>query len=370
MRDRMNPRERVLAAIEHREPDRVPLDFLATDELMASTEAYLGLGTTNDPCFPHWLAPHEPLLQRFQIDVRFVAPRYIGPELETFEDGSFMDVWGFRRAVTDYGLGKYYEFLDPRLAGARTVEEVDAYPWPDPDWWDYSVIKLQCEAYDRYAIIAGDDGTVDFINRSSFHRGYQQVMLDLANGDPVIFRIFDHLSDFFYEHDRRILDAGGGRIDILHVGDDYGTQRDTVISPRMYRTLFQPRWRRHIAQARSYGCKVFHHSCGSSRRLLPDLIDTGIDVLTTVQPYAGGMDPRELKRLFGDRLAFDGTVDVQHDLPGRSPEYVRQIVRERIDVMAPGGGFILAPTHAAQPDVDPASFVALYDEALEYGWYQ
>src|SRR5512137_904311 len=107
-------------------------------------------------------------------------------------------------------------------------------------------------------------------------------MLDLANGDPVIFRIFDHLSDFFYEHDRRILDAGGGRIDILHVGDDYGTQRDTVISPRMYRTLFQPRWKRHIDQARAYGCKVFHHSCGSSRRLLPDLIKTGIDVLTTV----------------------------------------------------------------------------------------
>jgi uroporphyrinogen decarboxylase len=82
------------------------------------------------------------------------------------------------------------------------------------------------------------------------------------------------------------------------------------------------------------------------------------------------MNLRDLKRLSGDRLAFDGTADVQHDLPDRTPEYVRQIVRERIAVMAPGGGFILAPTHAAQPDVDPASFVALYDEALEHGWYE
>ena len=97
MKGLMTPRARVLAAIEHREPDRVPLDFLATAELMQSTEAYLGLEARSDPCFPHWLAPHEALLQRLQIDVRFVAPRYIGPELPTFEEGSFMDVWGFRR---------------------------------------------------------------------------------------------------------------------------------------------------------------------------------------------------------------------------------------------------------------------------------
>jgi uroporphyrinogen decarboxylase len=368
-KERMTPRERVMMAINHCEPDRVPLDFYAVPEELEALEKHLGLTPQPDPNFPHYMAAHEALLEYFHTDVRFVAPRYIGPELPKFEDGSFMDVWGFRRTVTNYGLGTYYEFLDPRLANATTVAEVDAYPWPDPDWWDYSVIRLQCERYDRYAIIAGDDGNVDFINRASFLRGYEQVMLDIATRNEVLFRIWDHLSDFFYEFDRRILEAGGGRIDIMHFGDDYGTQRDTVISPQIYRELLQPRWRRHIEQARAYGCKVMHHSCGSTRRLMPDLIATGIDVLVTVQPYAGGMDLREIKRLYGDRLAFHGTLDIQQDLRINPPEKVREIVRERIEVMAPGGGFILAPTHIVQPDVPVENVLAAYEAALEYGWY-
>lgn len=369
MNERMTSRERVMTAINHREPDRVPLDFYAVPEEIAAVEELLGLQAQADHDFPHPRAAHEQLLQYFHIDVRFVAPRYIGPELEKFDDGSFMDVWGYRRTITDYGSGTYYEFLDPRLADAKTIQEVDAYPWPNPDWWDYSVIALQCERYDRYAIIAGDDGNVDFINRSSFLRGYEQVMLDLGNRDPIVFRIFEHLSDFFYEYDRRILEAGRGRIDILHFGDDYGTQRDTVISPRVYREIFQPRWKRHIEQARAFGCKVMHHSCGSTRRIMPDLINTGIDVLTTIQPYAAGMELREIKQLYGDRLTFYGTIDIQQDLPNQTPTQVREMVRQRIEVMAPGGGFILAPTHATQPDVPPENLVAVYRAALDYGWY-
>ena len=370
MKETMTPRERVMTAISHREPDRVPLDFLGTNELVTAVEDYLGLEPDSpDERFPAFLAPHEELLTAFHIDVRFVAPRYVGPELEVFEDGSFMDPWGFRRAKTDYGMGVYYEFLDPRLASATSVEEVDAYPWPDPDWWDYSVIRLQCERYDRYAIIAGDDGNVDFINRSSFHRGYENVMLDIATQNPVLFAIWQHLSDFFYEYDRRILMAGGGRIDIMHFGDDYGTQKDTVISPGMFRQLFQPRWRRHFEQARSFGCKIMFHSCGSTRRLMPDLIETGVDMLTTVLPYAGGMDLAEIKHLYGDRLAFDGTISIQQDLLYHTADEVRQIVRDRIDVMAPGGGFVLAPTHATQPDTPPENIVAMFEEALSYGWY-
>lgn len=369
MQERMTSRERVMAAVNHQEPDRVPLDFYAVAEELAAIEQHLGLTAQPDPDFPHYMAAHEALLEHLHTDVRFVAPRYIGPQLETFPDGSFMDVWGFRRKVTDYGMGTYYEFLDPRLADAQTVAEVDAYPWPDPDWWDYSVIRRQCERYDRYAIIAGDDGNVDFINRSSFHRGYEQVMLDLATRSEVLFRIWDHLSDFFYEFNRRVLEAGGGRIDLMHFGDDYGSQRDTVISPQVYRELFQPRWRRHIEQARRFGCKVMHHSCGSTRRLLPDLIATGVDVLVTVQPYAGSMDLREIKRDYGDRLAFHGTLDIQQDLRVGTPDEVRAIVRERIEVMAPGGGFVLAPTHATQPDVPVENVLAAFEEALEYGWY-
>jgi uroporphyrinogen decarboxylase len=363
-------RQRVLRAIEHNEADRIPLDFYAVPEELAAVEAYLGIQPDDpDPNFPHYMAPHEKLLDYFHCDIRFVQPKYVGPELETFEDGSFMDVWGFRREPTDYGMGTYYEFLDPRLADAKTVAEVDDYPWPDPDWWDYETIKGQCERYDRYFIIAGDDGNVDFINRSSFHYGYENVMLGLATQDPVLMRIFDHLSDFFYEYDRRMLDAGGGRIDAMHFGDDYGTQRDTVISPRLYRKMFQPRWRRHIEQARSYNTKVFHHSCGSTRRLMPDLIETGIDVLVTVQPHAGGMQPAEIKREFGDRLTFHGTIDIQQDLPRMNVDQVREMVRDRIQVLAPGGGFILAPTHIIQPDVAPQNVVAVYETALEYGWY-
>jgi uroporphyrinogen decarboxylase len=367
----MTPKERVLTALSHREPDRVPMDFLGTPETIAKLGEHFGIAPDDGAYDP--LAgreSHLSLLEKLSCDLRSVWPKYVGPEPERFEDGSYRDIWGYIRAPTRYETGVYYEYTHHPLAEATTVEEVDAYPWPNPDWFDYSAISEQCKQFAQYAIVAGSMGNLDFINRSAALRGVEQVLIDIGLKEPVIYRIFDHLSDFFLEYNRRMLEAAQGRIDIFWHGDDYGTQRGASISPRTFRQVFQPRWKRHLEQDRKYGVKhVMLHSCGSTRELIPDLIATGFDVLETVQPEAAGMAPTELKSLFGDRLSFHGTVSVQQDLPFHTAEEVRHIVRERIRVLAPGGGFVLAPTHRIQADTPVENILAVYETGLEHGHY-
>ena len=186
---------------------------------------------------------------------------------------------------------------------------------------------------------------------------------------PVILAIFDHLSDFFFEYTKRLLEAGKGRIDIAWYGDDYGCQTGLTISPQTYKKLLKPRWKRHIELAHSFGAVVMLHSCGSTRKLIPDLIETGFDILDTVQPEAADMNPAELKRKFGDRLSFHGMISVQQVLPHGTTEDVRREVKERMEVMKPGGGYIMAPTHCIQPDTPVENILAMYEAGLEFGRY-
>ena len=157
-----------------------------------------------------------------------------------------------------------------------------------------------------------------------------------------------------------------GKIDGVFVGDDFGTQQGLLISPEMWRKYVKTRYKKLISVIKSYGLKYCHHSCGGIRPIIPDLIEIGIDVLHPIQPLAAGMNNKELSREFGKELTFYGGIDEQRTLPNGSPEDVKREVRERINTLGKYGGYIVAPSHAFQPDTPMENVIAVYEEVLGY----
>jgi len=347
----MNSRERVMTALGHAEPDRVPVHYYATRELEEKLKARLGVAT------------HDELLGRLGVDLRYISPPYRGRQPRTWDDGRREDIWGTVYRPVQYETGAYDEADFLPYADVATVDDVLAGPGPDPDDFDYSVVPELCRQREGFAIVAGNPGVPDMINGAGRMRGVERVVMDIGLEDTVGLAVMDRRVRFYLAHMERILEAGKGRIDILALGDDYGTQRGLLMSPGAWRKLFKPVLKRFIDLGHAYGCKTMLHCCGSSRAVFDDFLELGLDVLDTVQPEAAGMDPAELKATYGDRISFCGTLSVQHTLPHGTREDVVAEVRHRIDVVARGGGLILAPAHAMQPDTPVDNALAIYETA-------
>jgi uroporphyrinogen decarboxylase len=347
----MNSRERVLAALEHVDPDRVPVNYYATGELEEKIKDRLHVAT------------HDELLCRLGVDLRYCRPPFTGRELRTWPDGRFEDLWGTVYRPVCYQTGTYDEADVMPYADVRTAEEVLAGPGPGVDDFDYSAVPEFCKQFDGYALVAGNAGVPDMINGAGRMRGVERVVMDIGGEDPVGLAVMEKRARFCLAHMERVLEAGRGRIDILALGDDYGTQRSLLMSPASWRKIFKPWLKRFIDLGHAHDCRVMLHCCGSSRMIFDDFIELGLDVLETVQPEAEGMDPEELKQLYGDRISFCGTVSVQHTLPRGTREDVAAEVRHRIEVVGKGGGLILAPAHAMQPDTPVENALTIYRTA-------
>ncbi|RKY61161.1 MAG: hypothetical protein DRP95_03215, partial [Candidatus Latescibacterota bacterium] len=182
--------------------------------------------------------------------------------------------------------------------------------------------------------------------------------------------IFSHIRNFYMTYEERILEAADGELDLLLTGDDFGSQNGPLVSPAMWEEFLGEGFRQYIALAHSYGVKVMHHTCGSVWPLIPLMLERGLDVLQSLQPEASDMDPWALKAEFGERLSFQGGISVQRTLPFGTPEEVRREVRNRIEALAPGGGYILGTAHNIQADVPMENFKALMEAYREYGMYK
>jgi len=359
----MTSRQRVMTALDHREPDRVPVDFWASRETIAALLQRLGLASKED------------LLREFAVDLRVVeGPSFQGQEMARRPDGAVTDLWGVpRKAVTvgaDDFEATYQEVTDPPLAGATSAADIRAYPhWPSPDWWDYSGLAAQCRAHPGYAVVnAGDrkDRTAQ-LKPAMYLRGVEQIMLDMAQSPEIVDAIVGRIVDYFLEYNRRVFAAASGGIDIFMMGDDFGMQQGPLCSVAMWRRYFREGFRRYIELAHRHGIKVMHHTCGSVRALIPDFIECGLDILQSLQPRAAGMDLGELKREFGRDLCFHGSVDIQETLPRGTPAQVRDEVRRRMEAGKPGGGFIICTAHNLQPDTPLDNILALIEAYHEFG---
>ena len=361
----MTPRERVQAALNHTQPDYTPCDYFATPEIHTALARHFGLPEPRSVAgsMGGSAAGLEDggVAERLGTDIRCVNPPYIGPPLASFDDGSSMNLWGIRRRPMPNEYGEYAEPVGTPYAAWTTVEEAGKFPWPSPDWFDYDAVTALCAKYPDMAIAAGASHVQDFINGVAFGRGVEQVLLDIALEDPVYLYIVERRHRFYLAYIERILKAADGRIDLVNCGDDFGSQRGLLISPASFDKLFAVRKKELFDLVHSYGAKVSHHCCGSSRALIPRFIDCGMDALQTIQAQAVGMNPYELKAEFRGKIALHGAVDVQGWLQRATPREIEVEVNHLIDEVGAGGGYILAPSHHIQPDTPLENVLAVYD---------
>jgi len=347
----MSPRERWLAVLEGRKPDRVPMDYWATGEATAKLVKHLGVA--NAPDAMTTLHIDQPLT---------VGPKYVGPPPKEGED-----IWGCRHRTVEYDTGVYSECIHNPLAQYNSVAEIDAnYTWPQPDWWDYAHIPGQVKGQDHRPIRGG--GSEPFLLYCKL-RGLEQGFMDLFEHPDIVHYGLDKLFGLAYDETRRIYEAIPGKVMISYVAEDLGSQESLLMSPTQIHEFLLPRMKRMMDLVHSAGAHVFHHSDGAVRPILPDMIDAGIDVLNPVQWRCAGMEREGLKRDFGARIKFHGGVDNQHTIPFGTIEEVRQEVLDNIRILGAGGGYILAPCHNIQAVGPPENVVAMYEAGYEHGWY-
>jgi uroporphyrinogen decarboxylase len=355
MRADISGRERVRLALQHVATDRVPVDLMATAESWERLQAYLGL------------PDREAVMRHLGIDIRHPRMLYQGPPVQRLDTGGFLDAWGITWVPVPYPGGVYHEVGDRPLAKIKDAAELNDYPWPDPSWWDVESLVEQIRAWDQegeYAICLdefGDPG--GFFEISQYLRGMELLLEDMALRPEIPTEIMGHVAEFFGQLAERVLTRLGDRVDLIWTSDDIAHQHGLLVSLPMWQGLIRPHHERFNRRVHALGGRIMYHSCGAVALAVAGLIEAGVDVLDALQFSADGMDPRDLKLRFGDRLAFHGGLDVQHKLPRGSPESVRDDVRELISVLGAGGGYILAPTHNIQVDTPPENIVAAYDAA-------
>ncbi|MBI2941103.1 MAG: uroporphyrinogen-III decarboxylase-like protein [Chloroflexi bacterium] len=349
-RETMTPRERWLAVLTRRQPDRVPMDYWATTEATDRLLRHLGCGSLREA------------LEKLHVDRPVtVAPEYVGPWVA--DDA---DVFGSRYQHIDYGTGTYREAVSHPLARFDSVAEIErSYTWPSPDWWDYREIPRQLAGNEMYPIRGG--GSEPFLRYKNL-RGQEQAFIDLIDNPEIVHYCLDRLFDLAYENTRRIYEQIPEQVMLTYVAEDMGGQTDLMFSPAQIREFLLPWMKRVIDLAHEAGAFVFHHNDGSCRRILPDMIAAGIDLLNPIQWRCAGMDRAGLKRDFGDRLVFHGAVDNQYTLPFGTVAEVRQEVLDNLAILGAGGGYILGPCHNIQAVSPPENVVAMYETGYENGW--
>jgi uroporphyrinogen decarboxylase len=347
--DKMTPVERWKAVFRREKPDRMPMDYWGTDEATAALMRHLGCGS------------REEALRKLQVDyVVKVVPRYAGPELAPNRDA-----FGRRFRDVDYGAGVYRECVHHPLAGFKSIAEIERnYAWPCPDWWDYADLPGQIRGHETYPIQGG--GSEPYLIYKDL-RGDEQSLVDFIESPELAHYLLDKLFDLAYEDSRRTFERIPGKVLLAYVAEDMGGQSDLLFSPAHIREFLLPGMKRIIDLAHQAGAYVFHHNDGSCRRIIPDMIDLGIDLLNPLQWRCPGMEREGLKRDFGGRIVLHGGMDNQQTLPFGTVEDVRREVRDNIRILGAGGGYILAPCHNIQPNTPPENVVAMYETGFTEG---
>jgi uroporphyrinogen decarboxylase len=378
----ISSRERVVAALSHRETDRPPQDLGSTCNTSITRIAYRNLreycGMDPDNAAPFLskdmqvVEVDRALLERLHIDTRGV---HAGPpdvdRSAVLSSDSFGDEWGIRyRAAVRDGEILYYDAVHSPLAAASSVSEIERHPWPDPD--DPGRTrglreKARSLREKTACAIVGHMGDTSIFQACTTLRGMENFFVDLLTDGKMAGALMENVLRVQSEKMERWLAEVGGYLDVVSVGDDFGGQSGPLVSPDLFRRMIKPFLRRYFDIIRGGTQARLHlHSCGAIGELLPDLIDLGVEIINPVQVSAKGMDPALLKKKFGKDLSFWGGIDTQKSLPFGKPEDVRNEARRIAGILGKGGGYVLNPVHNIQPDVPPENVIAMYDAFFEH----
>ena len=375
----LTPRDRLRTALAHREPDRVPFDLGSTQVTSIASRAQRSLrshlGLPERPERPsdrvQQLAHvEEDLLRRLEVDTRGLWPLTArNAPVEETDDGehlSHVDEWGLTYRIPRGGAFWYDLAASPLAGGALTRERIDAHPWPrggDPRLFGHLRVEALAHREAGMAVVLKSlsAGLFEMAQRL---RGMEVFLMDLLESPSAALHLLDRVLEVKLDYWRSALGALGDLVDVVAEGDDYGTQQSMLVSPATFRSVFKPRLA-ELVRAMKQGAPdafVFFHSCGSVRKILPDFIEIGVEVLNPVQTTAAGMEPVALKRDFGRDVSFwGGGVDTQAVLPRGTPAEVAEDVRRNLDALAPGGGFVFCTVHNIQADVPPENVVAMVE---------
>jgi len=343
--------ERFLSAMTYKGYDRPPTHYYT-----------YSAPEINDALFRELrVKSHDELLSALGVDFRYINLSYIGPELRKFEDGTWEGLWGERYMNYHFGTGSYAETCYLPFADIESIEELKRYRFPSADWYDYSGLYDQCIRHKGKVRLFGSAQNPDFINGIARCRGVEQVLLDIGDENEVYLELMRRQFEFLLERNRRALEAARGEIDVMCFGEDLGDQRGLLMRPAVYDKLFAPYMRELFAQAHSYGAYTMMHSCGSVYRIIPRLIEMGLDILEVVQTDANEMEITRLHDDFFGKIAFFGTMSVQTTLPFGTPESIREEVSLRKKLFRQGG-IVIAPSHGIQVGTPVENILAMYEE--------
>jgi len=382
----MSSRERLLAALNHHEPDRIPIDLGGNQTgihkfAYAALTNHLGLDEPIEimDAVQQLARPSEAVLKRLRVDTRYIhagaAAGFEGTITTAQRDGKtwhdLVDEFGIRWSMPEDAPLYMYITLHP-LADA-SIDDIAAYPFPrgdDPGRF----AGLRQRALDirddtPYAVVSGISGVVYEI--CWYMRGLERWFMDMLEQPEFCEALIDQTLRFWMDWFRAFLDEVGDVVDVIMIGDDIAGQRGPLFQPDFYRSVVKPRHKKLVQYIKSRTqAKIWYHTCGGCKRYIPDLLDNGVAAINPVQISARDMDPSELKDAFGDRLMFwGGAIDAQHVLPRADPETVRAHVRQNIEIFKPGGGYVFNNVHNIQAGVPPENVLAMYDAAYEYGFY-
>ncbi len=381
----MTPRQRVLAAINHEEPDRVPLVLGVSNATGIKMKTYRGVKDLLDIDAPdeylyQWpelgtAKIDETTLRRLHSDVRGVWDRepasMLARNRERDPHAPYLDSWG--SGSREIAPGEWYPAIHP-LAEATTIEEIEAYPWPemsDPSRIEHVGERAQKLAEENEYAIMATPWLLFPLERAFAMQGMDTFLLNLAIRPEFAEALLHKTAEVCKALMGPFLAELGEDVDIIKIGDDLGTQESLLISPEMYRQILKPIHADYIRFIKERSdAKVFFHTDGDVFPLIDDFIDMGIDILNPIQTSAGKTaNLGELKRRYGDRIVFCGGIDTQDLLPNGSPGDVRREVRRVMQSLGPGGGYMVAAVHTIMNDVPPENVLAMADAVEAFGYY-
>jgi uroporphyrinogen decarboxylase len=386
----MTSYERVKAAVEHREADKVPLDLGGSvltginRKAYVNLRKYLGLPEVEIRIVDEMqqlARPDADFLKKIEVDVACVdpdGPSTPGLATKSTRDGEYLrmnDEWGIEwRMPVDNGL--YYDMTGHPLASVDSIAALDAYPWPDPaDPARFATLKARADKavfQDKQAYILGRQ-YAGIWETALWMSGFEKFFADMMIEKDYAHALMDKITELKMVYWEKALAAVGDNVLIISEADDLATQNSLLCSPELYKEMVHPYHKKLFSFIQSkapHKVHIFYHTCGAVKPLIPYLIEEGVDILNPVQVNADGMDSRLLKKEFGKDITFwGGGVDTQHVLPFGTPAEVRDEVKRRINDLAPGGGFVFAAVHNVQGDVPPENFMAMREALAEFGVY-
>jgi uroporphyrinogen decarboxylase len=351
-KEKLNSRERVRLALEHKPTDRIPIAMLC--------------GGIN---------PKQEFDAFLRKECNTGLNEYIDSFLDTkelwFETGmnrgkSDTDIWGVKRKPVSYGSGTYDEIIHYPLASVQTPDDINKYAWPTTKLFDYSQFNEEIKQLNRDRERCIALSVANLFETSWYMRGLEPIFMDMMMAPEMVHAIMKNVTRFYIEHYARVLSACKGKIDLVFTADDIGGQDGLLMPLNMWEEFIKPYHVEMNAMIHEYGCKVVYHSDGAIMDAVPSLIDMGIDVLQAIQLNAKGMDAAKLKENFGDKLCFEGAMCVQKILPFGTVEEVKAETRRLVDTLGKNGGYLIGPSHYIQHGTPAENIYAFFEETKKY----